>query len=425
MDKIKSMYNDASRIRIRERFGFIYFLIAALAGLSICGFYTVSIYYSYCIILLYILFKKKLEGLKCDVLLLLFIFSAIVGLIMNSPPSIFRSWERLGAFILLLLCVSPLIYSIRLFQMRMYLFISSLYVLSLLSMASFVCYPLDINYMYRHDLGYLEIRSGTFSGLFNHSMTLGPASALSVIFMLWNCLSKRAIWVKVVYAVCALICFFSCILSASRGAVMACIIGVICLLCIRYRSELGRLFNYSIIVIIVGVFISLNFTDYTAMLYEKQIGNIEKGGTFASREEKWTNRIEEFKSSPLLGVGFASISLDSSDAQNYDLKGLTNDTFSQRGVVEPGSSYLAVLSMTGIIGFILLWTSVFKIVFSVYKNRHSFSALCLSILACMLLYYIVEGPILAAGNYFCFIFWLLMGVLQGLSKYKLTGNCLV
>lgn len=397
----------------------VYSLFAILTALSMCGFYTIPIYYAYFCILLYIIVGKRWIGVKGDILLVLFIISAAIGLVMNTPPSIFRSWERLGAFILLLLCVSPLIYSRKLFEMRVKLFVCSLYVLTLLSVASFICYPLEINFMKTRDLGVLEIRSGTFSGLLNHSMTLGPVSAIATIFMLWNCLSQRKPLIKILYAIVALLSFLSCLLSASRGAVIACVLGVICLLWMLYRSNLSNLWKYIIGAVVIVLFISLNFPNYTQMLVEKQYRNVERGGSmFASREEKWENRIEEFKSSPLLGVGFASISLDSSDAVNYDIRKYTNDTFAQRGVIEPGSSYLAVLSMTGIIGFIFLWTSVFKKVFAIYKDKQSFCILCLSILACMLVYFFSEGVILASGNYFCFFFWLLIGVIGGIVKNK-------
>ncbi len=397
----------------------VYSLFAILTALSMCGFYTIPIYYAYFCILLYIIVGKRWIGVKGDILLVLFIISAAIGLVMNTPPSIFRSWERLGAFILLLLCVSPLIYSRKLFEMRVKLFVCSLYVLTLLSVASFICYPLEINFMKTRDLGVLEIRSGTFSGLLNHSMTLGPVSAIATIFMLWNCLSQRKPLIKILYAIVALLSFLSCLLSASRGAVIACVLGVICLLWMLYRSNLSNLWKYIIGAVVIVLFISLNFPNYTQMLVEKQYRNVERGGSmFASREEKWENRIEEFKSSPLLGIGFASISLDSSDAIDYDIRRYTNDAFSQSGVVEPGSSYLAVLSMTGIIGFIFLWTSVFKKVFAIYKDKQSFCILCLSILACMLVYFFSEGVILASGNYFCFFFWLLIGVIGGIVKNK-------
>lgn len=401
----------------------VYSLFAVFAVLSICGFYTIPIYYAYFCLFLYIIVGKRWIGAKSDILLLLFIISAAIGLVMNTPPSIFRSWERLGAFILLLLCVSPLIYSRKLFEMRVKLFVCSLYVLTLLSVASFICYPLDINFMKTRDLGVLEIRSGTFSGLLNHSMTLGPVSAIATIFMLWNCLSRHTPIVKILYAIAALLCFFSCLLSASRSAVIACVLSAICLLWLLYRTNLSKLWKYVLATAFIVIFVFVNFSDYTQMLVEKQLRNVEgRGSMFASREEKWENRIEEFKSSPLLGIGFASISLDSSDAANYDIRKYTNDTFAQRGVIEPGSSYLAVLSMTGIVGFVLLWLSVLKKTFVVYKIQHPLCILCISTLSCMLVYFFSEGVILSAGNYFCFFFWLLMGVITGIEKNKRYAN---
>ncbi len=55
----------------------------------------------------------------------------------------------------------------------------------------------------------------------------------------------------------------------------------------------------------------------------------------------------EFESSPLIGVGFDAIDLNLSSASG----GYDKDS----GMVESGSSWLIILSMTGLIGAILLF----------------------------------------------------------------------
>ena len=78
---------------------------------------------------------------------------------------------------------------------------------------------------------------------------------------------------------------------------------------------------------------------------------INTGGTFSSRESLWMARIAEIKSHPLTGVGFCCV-----DPRLTPVN-------TQTGVIEPGSSWLAIFSMTGILGFLS-----FIIVF--YKTFH-------------------------------------------------------
>ena len=72
-----------------------------------------------------------------------------------------------------------------------------------------------------------------------------------------------------------------------------------------------------------------------------------------SRANKWNSRLIEFDNAPFIGIGFSSIDINGLD--NFDRV---------TGQIEPGSSWLSLLSMTGLIGFF----SFLFINFKIYKN---------------------------------------------------------
>jgi O-antigen ligase len=110
-----------------------------------------------------------------------------------------------------------------------------------------------------------------------------------------------------------------------------------------------------------------------------------------SRFTKWENRLLEFESSPFFGIGFSSVNL-AAEQNNGDLTGL----------IEPGSSWLALLSMTGIFGFLsflyLIGSLKSGLVESPYANY------LLSYGLFFMIHFIAEGYIFASGNllFFCF-----------------------
>lgn len=131
---------------------------------------------------------------------------------------------------------------------------------------------------------------------------------------------------------------------------------------------------------------------------KKQEGNVKAGSQFNSRGSKWDARIEEFAGSPVFGVGFSAQDPDGKD--EYDKR---------NGTIEPGSSWLAVLSMTGAVGFVLIVLMLVFPLFYLRDNPNPFNALLLGLLVFFFLSFIAEGYIFAGGNPLCFIAWLVFG----------------
>lgn len=133
----------------------------------------------------------------------------------------------------------------------------------------------------------------------------------------------------------------------------------------------------------------------------KNEGNIKAGGAINSRDKLWTSRINEFSNSPIVGVGFCAIDRTTSKDMNLD---------ERTGMVESGSSWLIILSMTGFIGAILLIPVFVRSYFTVYRDEDSFSALVCGILTLFFVHMIAEGYIFYGGSQMAFMLWLTVGV---------------
>ena len=138
----------------------------------------------------------------------------------------------------------------------------------------------------------------------------------------------------------------------------------------------------------------------------------------SSRDELWNDRIQEFKSSPFFGIGFASISTKSNN--HYYNK--------EDGKVETGSSWLNILSMTGLIGVFIFCYIWIKTLYLIYINLNRFPYTS-SYLAALIIFWSIhmgaEGYIYAAGSFLFFLLWLLIGYIYTIfshPKYVLLIN---
>ena len=131
----------------------------------------------------------------------------------------------------------------------------------------------------------------------------------------------------------------------------------------------------------------------TAALSRKGIEN--------TRAELWQDRISEFKSSPVIGIGVAMGTGDSTDrTQNGSIR------------VEPGSCYLAILAMTGAMGTVAFFSALGLLLFRFasvqQKGRVDGDILCV-VGIYLAVHGVAEGWILTFGSPLCFLFWLWLG----------------
>jgi hypothetical protein len=236
---------------------------------------------------------------------------------------------------------------------------------------------------------------GYFFGLMGHSMILAPVSALAAIDLFCTQKQERSKWQLILLVICCV----TCIGAGSRGAVMGLTIGI--LTHIAHRRE-----GIIVVVLAAAALIGVSYVQ-AARSFEADKAGLGSGvyaelshkGTNDTRGELWEYRIAEFRSSPVLGIGFQQQRLYREDS---------NEEF-----IEPGSGYLAVLSMTGTVGAIGFIGLLLRISSSLYTRNSCipdrYKDLLRGWTAFFAFHLVIEGYIFACGSLLCFLFWLTIG----------------
>lgn len=391
----------------------LYYLFAlAIAFSTYSGLFNFGSLFYIIIIFLFLLFtliftrlnKKVKVG---SVELLLFLCVCVFSIIYNQPPSYFQSWNRLLVFVIVLLAFSPLVVSHSLNKCRELLYYSTFYVLILFSVASFIGYFFGINYFIRGGelLAYNEV--GHFSGFTNHSMVLAPVSSLGGLFALSQMLKNRHVKNRrIIWFVIMIICFGSLLLSASRGALGGCILGAVFMTYKYYSGKMSAFLRISLIAVAVAAATFPIWGGLAQYVILKNETNISGGSVIYSRESKIDARLYEIRNNFFTGVGFSVVD-ESVDIVDH-----------VKGTVEPNSSWLGVFSMTGVFGFLFFLCLFIRALIMSYKkipDKDTAVLLC-GVLAFFLVHMLIEGYILAAGNFLCGYYWLTLGVIFANSK---------
>ena len=130
-------------------------------------------------------------------------------------------------------------------------------------------------------------------------------------------------------------------------------------------------------------------------------GALARKGIENTRADLWQSRIEEFKSSPVFGIGVA---MGTGSGSAIEANGSIR--------VEPGSSYLAVLAMTGALGTVAFFSAMGLLLYG-FITVQSKTPLDKDILSAagifLAVHGVAEGWILGFGSPLCFLFWLWLG----------------
>lgn len=365
--------------------------------INVVGFISINVPYVLFVgcIVVPILYIACSQGCRFQISYILFFTYLCLNVAICSPPSLFKSWPRLALFILLLFCCSPSLQSTPLRYFRFKTFTYSIHLFLILSVLSFICYFAGINY--NTSIWVTQYanfsQSGIFSGLFWSSMILGPVSAIGACYAIWTYLkTKKKIWL--VFAVAAL---GATMFSSSRSAVYGCVAACIT---IFYYSEKHRTQSLKKLLAVMIV-ATLSFPLWEGALsgINQKNAASQSLGAYGTRTDKFEARFAEIESNPLLGVGFAAIDVNGSDV--YD---------PETGTVEPGSSWLCIMSMTGMIGLIFV-LSFFTRAFNAARRTSSmYGPLVCGLIIFFSFHYLFEGYALAGGSILCFISWLIIGV---------------
>ena len=334
---------------------------------------------------------NNIEKFETSIILLLLYIP--LEILLANPDPLFKSWYRYLGFVLGFLAVSPLIQSEKARLLRKQALLSLAIVSTILSIISFFCYFLGINFM-RAGMYDTVYQAGTFGGLFRQSMLLGPIAGFASVFTSYNAHIKK----RKEYWVLSIMCIGAVLFSASRSALMATIAGNVVMLYFGSKGKSRFIKTIMIITLLASVTFPL-WEDATQLVLEKQANNTASGSMLMSRETKWINRIDEFKSSPLWGVGFSSVDVS-----------YTGDYLPHNGQIEPGSSWLVIISMLGIIGALII-LPIFMTCYKANKNMNDdISALYLGLLALIAIHMVAEGYIFASGGFLFFMMWLIISV---------------
>lgn len=387
-----------------SRTNIILFLLSVLLVCSsVSGFFHYGSFYyiSLAAIGLFLIFQPSFPlrwGMRPIVF---FLITCASSLIINNPPSFFNAWARYLVYVLMLMVVSPIITNKYIGAVRSRVFMYCLITLSILSVGSFFAYFLDINMFVRDGLE-MEIRAGTFSGFMRHSMMLGPLAAVSSVFLFSLLLSERKGLKRLIFLVGSVLSMGASVLSASRIAVAAGIASMIVLIVRFFKERISKAFAILLVIIALGVATFPMWGSLTDFLIDKNSNNEELGGSFLySRQQKIIARITEFKDSPIVGIGFCTVD------PRYDVVNYEN------GQIEPGSSWLAVASMTGILGFLSFLIIIIKAFCQAWRSKdRKIAGLLSAMYSFFLIHMLVEGYIMAPSSFLCMFFWLLTGTIN-------------
>lgn len=264
------------------------------------------------------------------------------------------------------------------------------------TLANFYAKLAGINLVYRDEYAMMMGRISEFSGFCSHSMWTSCAAAFSTMFFISmvfrrvqkNNVQRYACFVMVV------ISLYITMIGASRSSFF---LSLACSLLIIWMQSkkidiVRNLFAVGLIAVIVTPFLIENSK---AMLSKKNGLEITTKNT--SRDELWSQRMDEFKSSPVFGIGFAAHGV-----------GVNKKV----GRYESGGSFIAVLAQSGIIGILfifIIWLSAMQMPSSLGYN--SDMIVVYAGFAFMSIHSIVEGYMFQAGWYLCLIIWLTLGVM--------------
>lgn len=350
--------------------------------------------------------------IKADRTFMMFYAFCILSIISNDIPEFFSPWGRLISFIMATLVLSPALRTQFLFYFRAYSFKSALFLLQFVVIGSLIFFLAGIN-----------VDSHVFDGITTHSMLLSPISAIVIIYCTYNIypvsslMKKRKKIILIPFYIFLFIASFVCMLLAgSRIALLGCVIGLIAFFTVVLRFKIKQFIKPILTFIAILICTYSLWNPYLEAIENKNRYAIEHGSNIMeSRTALWQKRIDEFKTSPVTGIGFAAVRINTLDLSDYD---------EESGHVEPGNSWLSILSMTGILGFIafcgIIYQSCRKLR-KIYRSDVRLTALLASLLCFYSVHMMAEGYVFGAGGFMFFFFWLIIGTID--SIYNNQNIC--
>lgn len=358
------------------------------------------------IMVLFIFFNSlRFLKLKLNNIILFFVFICFLSLVFNDTHPAFSAKSKLAFLVIFFTTIGLLIktkYPIEhLINFKHILNINIAIVI-----LSFLIYFTEIGSYGR----------GNFSGVLKHSNTLGPIAALVCIERVLHYFKGNKSLRSIIIG---LVSFFVLILAGSRGALATLILSFFLIGIYYYRLKF-IIWGSGIFIFFVSLFFILKEFNH-ALIPENRLTNryrprtIFEKGFDNTRQIIWKERFAEFVEKPILGSGFSSVNTDliPENSVSYDLV---------KGSIQPGSGYLGILSMLGLLGFISFFYVLIHALIKLYKQRHLYDQntflIIISILIFVLIHSIFEGYLISPGHTLFFIFWLSISYILNKHEQK-------
>lgn len=340
---------------------------------------------------------------------LLFLFICAMSIILSSSSTRFMSWQRLGAFMLLLTVAGPLLETDGMRKIRR----------KALTMAGWLCvlwsvyYTLLYLFMMTHYCGPLSQWQWMTAHSVRISMLTGALAAFGALIAEWRLLalprpSRRKWLVYTVNILSFLVCANVMIVASSRIAIVGFIAGSAAMFLVKWHNP-GRIRKVHIAVMTaIGVFCCVSMILPMTPIMQVKIHHVEKNGNdyLASRRVMWEERTREIMTHPLTGTGFANVASESTGSY-----GMMPEK-RQSGHIEPGSGWLYVFSATGLPGFLCFIFLIGMTLLHVCRR----DALLTGLLCFFCVHIMAEGYVLSAGSTMSYMLWLTIGA--GMPEFR-------
>ncbi len=334
-----------------------------------------------------------------------------MSILCNDIPAYFAPWKRLFMSVMLMCGVGPLITWGKVRRLR----VSLLRWLCLGGVIAAFYYAGIYIFMYTHYCSWMS----RYAWVFEHAIVISMlVSALSAIGALWVCHIMAGPWQlrrDLLLLPVLGVCVYSLIMTSSRVAAAGFMFALVMLLLhyfYRRSRGIGRRIPALKVVVLIGLILFTGYSlldpmDRALMLIKFQNVENNEGDYLNSRRSKWEARSQEISTNIITGIGFSSQVLGdvpTDTIKSTDLQ-RTGEILPVRNV-EPGSSWLSVISTIGIIGFLAVVWLYLSCFVSAWRHSSRLHVMLLSFFAVHLM---VEGYIFGFGSCLCFILWTLLG----------------
>lgn len=364
------------------------------------------------------------------------VFVGVYGLslLLNLQPATTIRVQRFAAFTIGMLALSPLVQTPRLTGIRRRLLESFI-----LTLAAMVCVS-SLLWIYAIAEGKPTQISNHFNygfrGVFEWGMTLAPAAAVVFVWGLNGVLDlaapgggnqrdsigrrERLYRILLIWS-----CVVSPVMLLGAGS-RICIAGagVACLVLLILRRDAVRNLvgtprrRRVILTCLAMIILAGAVSPLATATLRRKIAYAAEHSMVSSREYLWKARIAEFETSPWLGIGYAREFPRQGDSILY---GTSKEDLTE---IEPGSSYLSLLSYGGVAGAAtFLWFAVILCRRAGESiKRTADSPLRLSLLLFVAINALTEGWLMFAGALLFPLFWLLTASFFTMNKYWGMGS---